>query len=185
MPTWPQLAPQLGAKIHPKSLQEPTKIHPNLHLVFDHLLDRFLIDFWSIFDPKIHPKSIKNRSRNQPNNTTTKKSKMFKNIVFFNGFATSAMSSYAEKSIKNVQKSITKQLSNQHPNLDRFWSQLGSILGGFWGPSWCQNRQKIDLNIKMAPRPLPRMIFNGFWTPEPFQNGAKLAPTSIQVGVLI
>ena len=49
MPTWPQLAPQLGAKIHPKAVQEPSKIHPKSHLNFDRLLDRLLIDFWSVF----------------------------------------------------------------------------------------------------------------------------------------
>ena len=43
-----QLAPQLGAKIHPKSLQEPPKIHPKSHLIFDHFLHRFLIDCWLI-----------------------------------------------------------------------------------------------------------------------------------------
>ena len=72
VPTWPQLGPQLGPKIDQKSIQEPSKIHPNLHLVFDPLLDRFLIDFWSIFDPQIDQKSIKNRPTNHPNNTTTK-----------------------------------------------------------------------------------------------------------------
>ena len=34
--------------------------------------------------------------------------------------------------------SIKKQLSNQHSNLDRFWSQLGLIVGGFGGSRWGQ-----------------------------------------------
>ena len=71
VPTWPQLGPQLGPKIDLKSIQEPSKIHPNLHLVFNWFLDRFLIDFWSMFDPKIDQKSIKNQSKHHPNNTTT------------------------------------------------------------------------------------------------------------------
>ena len=32
----PQLASQLGPKIAPRSVQEPSKIHPNLHLIIDH-----------------------------------------------------------------------------------------------------------------------------------------------------
>ena len=43
-----------------------------------------------------------------------------------------------------VPRSVPKQLSNQHPNLHRFWSQLGSILGGFWEPSWHQIASKVD-----------------------------------------
>ena len=42
-PTWSQNSP--------KSIQEPSEPHPNLHLIFDRLLDRFLINFWSIFCP--------------------------------------------------------------------------------------------------------------------------------------
>ena len=37
-----------------------------------------------------------------------------------------------------VPRSLQKQLSNQHPNLDRFWIQLGPIWGGFGGPRWDQ-----------------------------------------------
>ena len=86
VPTWPQLGPQLGPKIAPKSPQEASKIHPKSHLIFYCFFDRFLIDFCSIFDPKIDQKSIKNRSTNRPNNTTTKKSKMSKNHCFLYGF---------------------------------------------------------------------------------------------------
>ena len=45
-PTWPQLGSNLAFKIYQKSIQEAFQIHPNLHLVFDRILDRFLIDFW-------------------------------------------------------------------------------------------------------------------------------------------
>ena len=58
-PKRPQHGPQLGPKIVQKSIQEPSKIHPNLHLVFD----RFFIDFWSIFLRFPTPKSTKNRSK--------------------------------------------------------------------------------------------------------------------------
>ena len=77
-PTWSQHGPptlQLGAKIHQKSAQEPSKMHPKSHLVFDHFLDGFLVVFWWIFDLQIHQKSIKNDSKSQSNNTITKVSK--------------------------------------------------------------------------------------------------------------
>ena len=62
VPTWPQLGPQLGPKINQKSIQEPSKIDPKSHLIFDRFFDRCLIDFWSIFELKIDPKSFQNRS---------------------------------------------------------------------------------------------------------------------------
>ena len=74
-PTWPQLASQLGSKIDQKSIQEPSKLHPNLHLVFDRLSDGFSNEFSSIFDSQIDQKSIKIQSKSQPNITTTKKQK--------------------------------------------------------------------------------------------------------------
>ncbi len=49
VPTWSQFPSQLGPKIHQKSFQEPSKIHPNIQLVIDHFFNWFLIDFWSIF----------------------------------------------------------------------------------------------------------------------------------------
>ena len=44
---------------------------------------------------------------------------------------------------------MKKQISNQHSNLHRFWSQLGSILGGFWKPRWGQ----------VGTKPIPKSIF--------------------------
>ena len=46
------------------------------------------------------------------------------------------------------------QVSNQHPNLDRFGSQLGFILGGFWLPSWSQ------LGTQKLPKIGPSWIQN-------------------------
>ena len=76
-----QLGPQLGPKIVPKSIQEPSKIAPKSHLIFDRFFDRFLIDFWSIFGPKIDQKSTKNRSTNHPSSTTTKNQKSAKSVI--------------------------------------------------------------------------------------------------------
>ena len=174
VPTWPHFAPQLGPKIAPKSIQEPSKIDPKSHLMFNHFFDRFLIDFWSIFDPKINQKSIKNQSTNHPNNTTTKNWKTLKNHCFFSMLlATSAMSSCGKKPIKMVPTSIRKQLSNQHSNLHRFWSQLDAILGGFWEPRWGQVgteslQQSIQKSIKKNDHPSDRSWVR-FWSIlEPF-----------------
>ena len=54
--------------------------------------------------------------------------------------ATSAMPCWVNKSIKNGPTYIKKHLSNQHPNLDRFWRQLGLILGGFGGQNGAKSR---------------------------------------------
>ena len=119
-------------------------------------------------------------------------------------FDTSAMSCCGKKSIKMVPTSFQKQPSNQHPNLNRFWSQLGSILGGFGGPSWGQVGTKslrksiLKLIIKMitfrialgtdfdrfsaprwAPRGGPRNHFSkflGLLGPSWGQDGPKIPP---------
>ena len=46
-----------------------------------------------------------------------------------------------------VPRSLQKQLSNQHSNLDRFWSQLEPILDGFGG----QDRAKLAPNRSKNP----------------------------------
>ena len=87
-------------------------------------------------------------------------------------FATSAMSCCDKTSIKIVPRSLRKQLSNQHPNLDRFWSQLGSILRRLWGSRWSQDgtkslQQSIQKTItKMITFWIAsRSIFDRFWAP--------------------
>ena len=107
-----------------------------------------MIDFSWIFHRFSTPKSIKNLSKINPKINPKaqepKYQKSIKNLELSTILATSAMPCWGKKSIKINPKSITKQLSNQHPNLHRFWSQLGSILGGFGEPTWSQNRCKID-----------------------------------------
>ena len=87
-------------------------------------------------------------------------------------FATSAMSCCGKEPIKMVPRSLQKQLSNQHPNLDRFWSQLGSILGGFWGSRWSQDGNKsVQKSIQKSIAKMitfwiaSRSIFDRFWPP--------------------
>ena len=93
-------------------------------------------------------------------------------------FNTSAMSCCGKKSIKMVPTSFQKQPSNQHPNLNRFWSQLGTILGGLWGPRWSQDgtkslQQSIFKTIKKMITfwIASRSIFDRFWEPKWLPNG--------------
>ena len=98
------------------------------------------------------------------------------------------MSCCGKKSMKIKPTSFQKHLSNQHSNLHRFWSRLGSILGGFWEPRWAQVGTKslqksifkpiiksITFRIalgadfdrflvpKWLPRGGPRNRFSRFW----------------------
>ena len=58
--------PHFGAKIYQKSAQERSKLHSKLHLLFDHFLDRFLMDFWWIFGPKAIQNSTKINQKVNP-----------------------------------------------------------------------------------------------------------------------
>ena len=73
---------------------------------------------------------------------------------------------------KNGPTPIKKHLSNQKPNLHRFWSQLGSILARFWEPCWDQ------LGTKSLQKSVHKMVrkiitiwmasgstFDRFWAP--------------------
>ena len=60
---WSQLGPHLASKIDQKSVQELSKSHSKLDPVFGTLLDRFVVDFCSIFEPKTIPKSAKKESK--------------------------------------------------------------------------------------------------------------------------
>ena len=128
------------------------------------------MQFWWIFDPQVHQKSIKNPSKSQPNSPTTKNQKSVFRIGRANEFVPSAMLCCVQNSIKNGPASIKKHLSNRHPNLHRFCFQLGSILGGFWEPSWSQVGTKslqksIPKVIKKKKRSPFRWPLVGFWLP--------------------
>ena len=106
-------------------------------------------------------------------------------------FATSAMSCYVRKPIKMVPTSIRKQLSNQHPNLHRFGSQLGPILGGFWRPSWGQvGTQSIQKSItKVIIKMITFRIalgtnFDRFWAPRWAPRGGPRNHFSRSLGLL-
>ena len=118
MPTWAQL----GAKIDQKSFQEGSKSQPKLHLGFDALLDRFLIDFGCHFGAKL----VHLEGQNPP--------KSLKNHLFFKVFVMLAKF--------HIRGNLTLKIANLGPT----WSQLGSILGGFWAPSWNQVGTKWHQN---------------------------------------
>ena len=73
----------------------------------------------------------------------------------------------------STDRSKIKEKCCQHldANFDRFGSQLGSILGGFWRPSWTQVGTKWQQNP--IPPPIKNMItvekasgriLKGFWS---------------------
>ena len=68
-----------------------------------------------------------------------------------------------QNSIKNDSRSIKKHSSNQHPNLHRFWAQLGFISGGFWDPRWDQIASKIDLQIHQKIDHISDRSWDRFW----------------------
>ena len=139
---WLQLGPNLEPKSTPKPTQEPSKIDPKSHLIFDLFFYEFFIDFSSIFDAKIDQKSIKNQSQNHPKSISTKNTKYRFCIVIYNTFVPSAMLCCVQNSTKNDTEILSKTTLKSTPNLDRFCTQLGSILGGFWSPRWTQIRSK-------------------------------------------
>ena len=57
-----------------------------------------------------------------------------------------------QKSLKNNPTSIKKRISNQCFIFDWFWSQLGPILGRFWGLRWSQ------VGTKSLPKSICKLI---------------------------
>ena len=139
---------------------------------FQWILARFLV-----------PKSSKNYTKISPRIPSTTEHAESKNvkktICFYSISVPSGILCNVAKSSKIDLTSIKKQLSKQCCKLDRFWNQLGSILGGFWGASWCQNLKKIDLNMYYKNDDVCscfyvalKLNFAGFW----LQLGPNLAP---------
>ena len=85
---------------------------------------------------------------------------------------------WAQNLINIVQDPQKKHPSNQHPNLKRFWSQLGTILGGFGGPRWSRDGSKsLQQSIFKTIKKMitfwiaSRSIFDGFGEPKSLPNG--------------
>ena len=96
-PIWPQLGPILASKIGPPGVQEPSKMHSNLHLISDTVLDRFLVDFGSNLAPQTTPKAIQKSIQKLPNKLTTKSQKFYKNIIIYSLFVPSAFLTWIAK----------------------------------------------------------------------------------------
>ena len=147
-PTWPQLGPILASKIGPTGVQEPSKMHSNLHLSFDTVFDRFLVDFGSNLDLKTTPKSIQKSFLKLLNKLTTKIAKMlFSYYVFtiFTYFGSLNMCCKTVKNVSNIHPKIASKTMFQFASvLDPTWLHFGRVLAPKLEPSWHQNALKID-----------------------------------------
>ena len=90
-----------------------------------------------------------------------------------------------------VPTSFRKQVSNRCSQLHRFCNQLGSILGGFWEPSWSQ------VGTKSLQKSIPKVIkktitismasgwiFDRFWPPTCLPRGGPRIDFSRSWGLL-
>ena len=82
-----------------------------------------------------------------------------------------------------MPRSIKNHLPNQHPNLERFGGQLGSILRRFWGPRWSQvGTQSLQNSISKSIKKLITFRiplgtdFKRFWAPTWPQLGPPRRP---------
>ena len=140
---WLQLGPNLAPKSTPKSTQEPSKINPKSHLIFDLFFDRFFIDFSLIFDPKITPKSIKNQSQNQPKSPIAKISKIYKKkhrtICDFSYFGYAMLEQKINKNRSKIHhKTAPKSTPQLASILEPIWLHFGRVLGA----NLARNRSK-------------------------------------------
>ena len=131
---WSQLGPNLAPKSTPKPIQEPSKIDPKSHLIFDLFFDRFFIDFRCQNEPKIYQKSTP-KSSQEHINKKLKTSILYCNLQYIRALGYVML---CTKLKKNDTEILSKIALKSTPNLDRFCTQLGSILGGFWSPRWNQ-----------------------------------------------
>ena len=97
--------------------------------------------------------------------------------MFFGPSALQLRSKVDKKASPDRVKIKEKSCQHLDANFDRFGSQLGSILGGFWRPSWTQvgtkwqqTRPHNQSKIWSLLRRPPERILKGFW----FQLGSNL-----------
>ena len=75
---------------------------------------------------------------------------------------------------KNDTEILSKTVLKSTPNLDRFCTQLGSILGGFWRSRWSQIRSKMPSRCNLFFILFLTSFFIDFYP--------NLAPTWPQLG---
>ena len=156
---WKGFGVQVGFKIHPKPLQEPFKSHSKWHLVSACFLDRFLVDFPSIFD----------RFWTSPTSTdwchygTKRRFVTFSNFalvslldVLLDRFWVPKTSILAPKILSKSLPSRTKTDQNEHQKFgwcwDGFLNDFSPILDASWVPSW------RHLGPMLATKPLQRPL---------------------------
>ena len=135
MPTWVQIGSQLEAKIHSKSIQEPSKSHPNYHLVLDPFLDRFRMDFGSIFELKPPPNQPKtnqnsNQARQQPKNK--KVCFVLASPVELCCRACGVLSKNSENRSNSLQRAVLKALLQVILILGPTGFHFGRVLASIW-----------------------------------------------------
>ena len=79
-----------------------------------------------------------------------------------------------QNSTKNDTEILSKIALKSTPNLDRFCTQLGSILGGFWRSRWSQIRSKMSSRCNLFFILFLTSFFIDFYP--------NLAPTWPQLG---
>ena len=91
--------------------------------------------------------------------------------MFFGPSALQLRSKIDKKASPDRSKIKEKCCQHLDANFDRFGSQLGSILGGFWRPSWTQvgtkwqqTRPHNQSKIWSLLRRPPERILKGFWS---------------------
>ena len=130
-PTWSPNPAQNLSKSRQKSI-------PNRIFFLNLFFDWFVIDFFTICDPKITPKSIKNQSQNQPKSPIAKISKIYKKRRTTYDFSYFGHAMLGQKVYKNPSKIHHKTALKSTP-------QLASILEPTWLHFW------TGLGAKMAP----------------------------------
>ena len=106
-------------------------------------------------------------------------------MIIYNTFVPSAMLCCVQNSTKNDTEILSKTALKSTPNLDRFCTQLGSILGGFWRSRWSQIRSKMPSRCNLFFILFLTSFFIDFYpnlAPTWPQLGPNLAPNRPQIG---
>ena len=123
-------------------------MHSNLHLSFDTVLDRFLVDFGSNLDPKTTPKSIQKSIQKLPNKLTTKEPKKcisYRQGQCFRAFGHVKLSTKIMKNRCNIlPKLASKTMLQAESILAPTWLHFGRFLVPKLVPIWPQVALKID-----------------------------------------
>ena len=164
------------------------------NIVFDTLLDRFWCQLAPNLASKIDQKSIQEPSKIYPKFYLVSSTFLNRFLIDFgsNLGSSNPPFTYEKSWFLKIFMILLDCL------LDGFWSQLGSILGWFWEPSWHQvGTKSLQKSIWKFIKKNQKLIFGGFWPPTPTSKGvqrngfwsswgdlgAKMAPRPLQEGL--